>query len=498
MLLRLKNLAGTDSGELFVRNGRFAEPGAADREVDIGGRWALPGLIDSHCHILPTGLDLLKLNLSGCAGRTDVLDAVRDRHRSQPEGWLHATHYDQNKFEGREHLTRDDLDAISADRPILLRHSNGHASVANSAALRAAGIDDSTENPKGGEFVKDGAGHLTGVLLETAHEKVTSSAPDPNLEEMVEAILRAGELMHSMGITCASDMMTGRWDLEREIEAYRLAAERGCQVRTRLYLQWRPAIGPRGAGRERLTELAGSLPQERCRIVGLKIFADGAIGSATAAIHGRFLSTGGQGTLIYSPERLKSMVQQAHDLGWPVAIHSIGDRSTDLVMDAIEETDDPSRHRIEHVMILSDAQIERIARLGCPVTLQPEFLQFFGHAYLAQLGPEITSLLNRGASLLAAGIPTAFNTDRPIVPGHPADSIEMATCRPEGFCSSENVTLEQAVEGWTKTAARVNGDAGELGELKPGCLADLVLFDSEPKSASALANPEVWDSSSAV
>jgi predicted amidohydrolase YtcJ len=457
--------------DLAVEDGLFVERHGVP---EFSEGTVSPAYIDSHCHILPTGLDLLRLNLVDCGSREDVLDAVRDWHKEKPDGWLRATHYDQTKFAGAQHLTRYDLDAISTERPILLRHSNGHASIANSAALHAAGITKDTPDPKGGEFLRDPDGKPNGVLLEKAHENVTASAPKPELDEMVEAIMRAGRLLSGMGITCASDMMTGCIHLETELNAYRIAAEKGCQIRTRLYMLWSGAIGPRGLG-PCLRELCDALPQDNCRAAGLKIFADGAIGSATAAIHSTFKTTGGQGTLIYQPKRLNDMVLKGHDQGWPIAIHSIGDRSTDLVMDALEAAGEPSRHRIEHAMILSDEQITRLARLNVTVTQQPEFLTHFSHAYRVQLQDDVYPLLNRSRSLLDAGIRFSANTDRPIVKGDPQESISALTNRPEGYDSSENITEEQAVHAWTVGAAAANDDAGTMGELKAGQHADFLV-----------------------
>lgn len=461
--------SGTE--QMIWFNDRFL-PGPAEGAASVDRSTIRPGWIDSHSHIIPTGLDLLKLNLRPCTNRQEVLDAVADWNRSNPEGWLHAVQYDQTKFEGAKHLTKHDLDKISADRPILLRHSNGHASVANSAALAAAGITKVTEDPNGGEFVRDPDGTPNGVLLERAHENVTSSAPDPTLEEMVEAVMRAGELMSEFGITCATDMMTGRWNLEQELTAYRLASEKGCKVRLRLYQQWAKVLGSRGMTSERLKEHQEAMNPDLCKISGLKIFADGAIGSATAAIHKAFKTTGGNGQLIYSEDRLKDMIKKGDEAGWSIAIHSIGDRSTDLVMDAIEATQDPTRHRIEHVMILSDAQIARLKKLGCRVSMQPEFLVRFGHAYKAQLPDDVWPHLNRARSVLDAGIPLSLSTDRPIVVGDPEIGINYAVNRPEGFDPSENITREKAEHAWTIGAADANGDAGVLGEIKPGQLAD--------------------------
>jgi predicted amidohydrolase YtcJ len=473
--------------------------------TDLGGKWVLPAFVDAHCHILPTGLDLLKLHLGAAGSHGDVLDLVRERHREQPDGWLLAVHYDQNRYAGR-HMSRAQLDAISLTRPILLRHVNGHASVANSAALAAARVDESTPDPAGGSFVRDASGRLTGVLLEDAHEQVSHCSPRPSLAEMVDAILLAGEKMRSLGIACASDMMTGRFDLRDELRAYQIAAERGCKVATRLYLQWKEVYGPRGVPDGELRELIEGLdsgPVNGTRVAGIKIFADGAIGSATAAIYGSYAGDGAggprisrsghdagatsdaevSGQLIYRPEKLTEMVRVAHDAGWPVAIHSIGDYSTDLVMDAFESTGEPARHRVEHAMLLSDSQIDRLARLGCSVTFQPEFLLRFGHAYRAQLGPERASMLKRVRSVLDAGIPLSFNSDRPIVGGDPWDGILMAESR-EGFEPSERCTREEAVLAYTAAGSRVNDDWGLYGTLDVGSFGEFQLFDENPMTAS--------------
>ncbi|MBV6456951.1 MAG: N-substituted formamide deformylase [Fimbriimonadaceae bacterium] len=463
------------------------EAGVTDgpRMIDARGKWLLPKFVDSHCHILPMGLDLQKLHLGQCSTAGEVIDAVRDRDRElEPGVWLQAVHYDQTKFPGAVHLSRDDLDVVSKSRPILLRHVNGHASVANSATLAAAGTDDKISDPPGGTYVRDSSGRLTGVLLEKAHEHVTAKAPKASFEEMVNAILQAAEVMSAMGIGTASDMMTGRWDLLQEITAYREAAMRGSPVRFRLYLQWGAVMGPRAVPELELAAEMDSLDSDRCRVAGVKIFADGAIGSATAAIYGRFETDPpdafDSGQLMYPPERLLEMVRVAHEKGWQIAVHSIGNRSTDLVMAAFSAVDEPSRHRIEHAMILSDDQIEQMARLGSFCTMQPEFLLRFGHSYRAQLGPDRAMSLKRARSVLRAGIPLSFSSDKPIVNGDPIDGIRTAVHRPEGFDPAETVSAREAIRAYTREGSRVNGDGDRHGTLDVGSLGDYQLLDSLP------------------
>jgi predicted amidohydrolase YtcJ len=479
-----------EPSELLVEDGivTYAAPliGPVEAEsVDLDGKFVLPKLVDSHCHILPAGLDMAKLSLLGCQSHDEVLDAVRQKHRELPEGeWLLAVHYDQNKYPGAEHMSCAQLDQVAADRPVQLEHSNGHASVANTAALKLAGVDETTPDPRGGSFVRDASGRLTGVLLEMAHEKVSEAIPMPTVEEMADAIVAAGTEMAKLGIGCATDMMTGVFDLAKELEAYRVALERGCPIRIRLFLQWSGVLGSRAVPKELLDEFSRRVPPEQGKIAGLKIFADGAIGSATAAIYGRFQTTSGEqehdGQLIYARERLFEMVRKGHEAGYAIAVHSIGDRSTDLVMDAFEQLGDARRHRIEHAMLLSDAQIARLARVGCVVTMQPEFLRHFAKSYRNQLPPERFSKLERFASVSRAGIPLALNSDRPIVPGNPWDAIETATSRPEGFDPSENLDREAALRGYLDLGALASGDQGLLGTLEEGAHADFQVLDRDP------------------
>ncbi|MDI9638787.1 amidohydrolase [Kamptonema cortianum] len=486
MVLKNVHVWGQGVTDLAIANGKFAQVGgdiAGDETWT--GKWILPGFIDAHCHILPTGLDLQKLHLGDCQSPEDVLDKVAARDRELGDGdWLMAVHYDQTKFPGAEHLTRHQLDAVTT-RPTILRHVNGHASVANSTALIHAGITNETKDPDGGTFVRDASGELTGVLLERAHEEVTSSAPSPTLEQMVDAIMAASQEMAKFGITNATDMMTGRFDLDLELQAYRIASEKNCPIRLRMYLQWAPVLGSRRIDPARLRELIAAMNPDKCEVLGLKVFADGAIGSATAAIHGKFLTTGGNGQLIYREDRLAKIIADIDAGGWRCATHTIGDRSTDLVMDAYEKSSDPRRHRIEHIMIMSDQQIERLAKLGTHATMQPEFLHAFGHAYRAQLGDDVAAKLKRVRSVLDAGIPLSFNSDRPIVLGNPWVGINAAVNRPSGFDPAEAVTLKEAVDLYTQGGAKANFEEHRTGSIEVGQFADFQVYDDEPLPGSS-------------
>lgn len=503
-------------GRLLIERGRVVDrsygagleaEGAIAR--DLGGGHLLPSFVDSHCHILPSGLALQNLNLSNCETREEVLDAVRDRLRSHPDGWLVAVYYDQTKYADGRDLTRRDLDAISSDRPIFLEHTNGHAGVANSGALNACGVDDATPDPSGGSYRRDENGAIDGVVYETAYERILDGAPGPSRDEMVEAILVAGERMAEFGIATATDMMTGGFNLPDELEAYQLASTRACKIRLRLYLQYGPYFRAGREDRARIDAAIAAMNPDRCRVAGIKIFADGAIASATAAIYGQFthdspadskmprratptaqwapegVQTDGQ--LIYSPTVLLEMVSRAAEAGFSVAVHSIGDYASDLVMNAFEGTAEPKRHRIEHAMILSDRQIERMSQLGIHCSMQPEFLMRLGHAYRRQLGSERASKLKRARSAIDAGVRMSFSSDRPVVFGDPWDGIRTASRRPEGYDPAENVTIREAIELYTAGGADANGEPSAMGNLGPGQIADWQVYDRDPTMANLLS-----------
>jgi len=275
--------------------------------------------------------------------------------------------------------------------------------------------------------------------------------------------------------------MTGRWNLRQEIATYdAVAAETGFAFA--LYVQWADVFGPRGIEAEALREIA--LKSGKVHVAGIKIFADGAIGSATAAVHEPYITTGETGALIYAPDRLTSMVVTATEAGFATCVHSIGDRSTDLVLDAFEASGDPSRHRIEHVMILSDAQIERLAKLNPLVSMQPEFLTRFRTGYRNQLGPERASKLVRLKSVVDAGLRVVLNSDRPIVLGDPWVGMKCATDRPDGYDPAENIDFDHAFAMYTHLAAEACGWQGDA--------VAFLLYEEDPRTGHPIDPEIVW------
>lgn len=455
----LCNLRVSDEGKVTYRG---PDEPLADDETDLEGAWLMPAFVDCHCHILAAGLDLRKLDLTGCESRDEVLRRVRERANAAPDNeWVLAVQYDQTKFEDGAHITAKNLEPATLGRPCILRHTSGHACVVNETVLAMAEWRDAP----GGEIVRDENGSPTGVLLENAMQIAYKLLPKPTREEMADAIFEACGRMNAFGITSAADMGS-TWDFEDQVWAYREALARGAKMRIRLYPNWSQILRQK-------PEIP--VPSELLRVAGVKLYADGAIGARTAAIHGEYVG-GGSGQLIYSPEELQKRIAIADENGYSIAVHSIGDRSTDVVLDALEKTRQPSQHRIEHVMMASDSQIRRIAQLGIGVSMQPEFRKRFIHAYKRQLGDERAATLKRARAMLDAGIRLGFSSDLPIVPGNPWDGIAMAVEHP-----TEPISYENAVDCYTRGAALLDGD-NSFGRLDITQYADLQIYDNDPRN----------------
>lgn len=459
-------------------------PSSETSAFDAG--WILPRPVDNHCHVVSAGLMLQQIDLSACESKEDVFSSLACG-LDESEGWLRAHHYDQNRW-GGDHITAVELDRISDRRPIIVTHSSGHAAAANTAALKAAGFAPDSPDPDGGSFGRTDSGALNGVLFENAVEKVKAAIPDLTMKELVDATMVSARAIWNQGYSAACDMSIARVKPADLLLAFKLASEATGLI-LRAYLPWKDVFGPR-AGDPALLE-----PYHEY-IAGIKIFSDGAIGSATAAIYGTFLgkpaASGGtpasavtdrpaSGMLIYRPDKLTEMVKTASDAGYQVAIHAIGGLAADLVMNAFEATGDAQRHRIEHAMILSDQQIERLAKLGCRVSMQPEFLSRFKSAYRAQLPAPIASRLLRMKSVLNAGISLSSSTDRPIVAGDPFQGAMASARRPDAYDQNENLAPDEALRLWLEPAADACGLTGKAGQLQGARLSQILAFDQDPR-----------------
>lgn len=470
--------------------------GAGCRRINLRGRTLLPGFHDCHCHMLGVGLALAQIDVSpALAGDIPALEA-RLREQSPPgDGWILGSGYDQNRMAERRHPTRFDLDRVSADRPVAITHTSGHAIAANSAALRLARIDRNTADPQGGVIERDRAtGEATGVLFENALELIYQAQPTVSTGQQVSALGLASKHMAQMGITSASEASAEPSDLAAFLRA---AEQRTLTIRCHPFLMAHQLKD----ARRFLTPADISAQTHPLVSLGIaKIFTDGALTTRTASLREPYIDKlESCGTLIWERKELTRLVQGAHDAGWQIAAHAIGDAAIDQCLDAFQKAVFHSpglsaRHRIEHAMLMWDDQIGRLTSQGVVAVFQPEFIARLGDAYLAALGSRRANrLMPYRAIVQAGGHPLAFSSDMPVVPGKPLDGVRAAVERkaPSGMTIGvgERVTPYEALRAYTYGAAFAARCEKERGRLAEGLLADIAVLSEDP---TRIATDE-WD-----
>ena len=480
----------------------LAEYASPETQVtDLAGSNVLPGFNDCHMHILGLGFTLLGADVRPEAGIRDVPTLIQTLTRwaaaNPGSQWIRAYGYNQNSFPDARHVTAADLDKAFPDRPVVLFHASGHAAVANSAALRAAQIRPTTPDPANGQICRDGFGAPTGVLLESAVELVTKAIPALTREERTRAILLAAERLASMGITSASDMGIGGPHLEDDLAAYKAAIARGAPLRITLCPDaatlWNPSEIP--APEQLLAEwglpFGGDADLVGCvRLGALKLYADGALTTRTAALEEPYADGSGNGMLLLEPEELNRYMAQGHRQGWQLAVHAIGDRAIEAVLQAYEELEYAGgwasrSHRIEHAMMVTEAMAVRMAALEVTAVLQPEFLMRLGDAYVLALGMDRARKLNRSGMLRDLGVRVAFSSDNPVVPGNPLDGIRAAVVRetPSGqHLGEDHWSVMDGIRAYTAAAAKTVRDT-EVGFVLPSLRADLSIVSGLPEDS---------------
>ncbi|GBC91738.1 N-substituted formamide deformylase [bacterium HR15] len=478
------------------------------KRVRLDGGAIVPAFNDCHCHVLALGIDLGKADLRGCTSIPEIQHRLREWAAQHPDAaWILGRAYDQNLLQEGRHLTRHDLDAVSRERPVFLNHVSKHGAAANSRALAIASITRETPDPPDGTIGRDERGEPTGILLESAATLVSRHIPKPTGVELVEAVHRATQDMARRGILAASDASTGWLDLQEEVSAYARALEQGAPVRLTLMPLYNAAAR---AGWLAHSESAGeatgfspepSAPHPDLRWGAIKLFADGAFTTRTAALREPYADTGTTGTLMHEPEELMERILAVHRAGWQCAVHAIGDRAIELVLQGYQRAlaafpRDDHRHRIEHAMLMADDLLDRMQSLGVVAVPQPEFLWWLTTAYRKGLGERARALMPY-RSWLQRGIAVAFSSDQPVVPGDPIIGWRAAVTRTsmDGTCLLPEEGLEPltALRLFTLGGAYATRDP-ELGILAPGAQARWVLL-SHPPETVAVADMRVLTTS---
>ncbi len=465
----------------IVAIGRAAELATSDADVrDAGGATVTPGLIDAHLHFTPWARARMQPDLHGQRTRAGALAVIAQSLAADGAGTLVGRGWDESEWHEPPH--RAALDALAADRPVLLHRHDFHALWVNSAALRAAGVTRATPDPEGGTFERDAAGELTGVVREHA-VRAFAALEEAAGPELTPALLDdAARALYAEGVTGVHDYQRNHDDWQR---MHALAARRRLRV-----LQH---IGSEQLQQARELGLVAGAGDDWFRTGSLKLFADGTLGSRTALMLERYDDADTLGMPLMDRDELIASVGAAAGAGFSVTIHAIGDRAVRNALDAIESAHArlrtlPLPPRIEHVQLLDDADRPRFRALGVAASMQPQHCVSDAPVARRAWGARCERSYP-WATLAADGVTLAFGSDAPVEPPCAAlglaAAVERVGADGQPFVTAQAIPLDLALTGYTSAAAALAGGRLGSGRLAVGEPADLVIWDRDLHTAPA-------------
>ena len=499
-----------DDGKIIqiIRADDEKQPAGITRRIDMGGRTMLPGLIDAHGHVLNLGFAALQLDLTGTASLAELKRRLKDYAQANPHArWIIGRGWNQELWAVKAFPTAGDLDEVVRDRPVVLTRIDGHALVANSAAMRAAGVTPMASAPEGGRIEN-------GLFVDTAMPLIEDRIPAPAAAEYDAALAKAQEQMLSVGLTGAADMGTSPADWA----AMNRAAQAGAlHVRIISY----------AGGLEAMRAINGGRPSDwlhggRLRLTGVKLYADGALGSRGAWLKRPYADQPDTvGLRFLSDAELRQQAGTAAGAGFQLAIHAIGDAANEQAISLAEHlnrtlsfgdcpirgtgpttVDNDCRFRIEHVQIVDPADIPRLAKAGIIASMQPTHQTSDRLMAEKRLDPPRLDGAYAWQTLARSGARLAFGSDFPVESPNPFPGLAAAISRedmagqpPGGWRAAERVSFAQALDGFTRGAAYAGFAEDKIGSLEPGKWADFIIIDRDPTKvdAQALARTQVLE-----
>lgn len=454
------------------------------RVIDAKGAMVVPGFTDTHVHFIDGGFRLASVQLRDARTPAEFIARIKAFAATVPAGtWILGGDWDHQNW-GGELPTRAWLDSITPDHPVFVTRLDGHMSVANSLALRLAGVTREAKDVPGGEIVRDASGEPAGVFKDNATSLVERVIPPASAAMNDRALEAAMTYVAQQGVTAVHNM--GTWD---DLATFERAHAAG-RLRTRIYAAVPLATWPRLA---EYVKARGGTGDGWFHYGALKGFVDGSLGSHTAAMLEPFTDApNDRGFYVTSLEDRYAALKGADAAGLQVFVHAIGDRAIREQLDlfarvAQENGPRDRRFRIEHAQHIAPADVSRFAPLGVIASMQPYHAIDDGRWADKVIGPERAKGTYAFRSLLDAGAKVAFGSDWFVAPPTPLEGIYAAVTRrtldgahdPDGWVPGERITVEQALRAYTATAAYAGFDEGQRGVLKAGMLADLVMIDRD-------------------
>jgi predicted amidohydrolase YtcJ len=460
---------------------------ASTKVIDAGGRLLMPGFNDAHVHFVGGGEQLDSVQLNDVTSVDEFVRRVGERAKQTPKGeWIQGGDWDETKWSPVRLPTKEMIDPVTPDNPVLLGRYDGHSVLANSAALRLAGITSKTPDPPGGAIVRDAQGNPTGDLKDAAMSLVDKVVPALSHDQLLRVVRRALEHAASLGVTSVQNMNPDYAD----IAVYSELLQRG-ELTTRIYaaplidqVDDQAKIGIRHA-------FGGSY----LRIGALKAYADGSLGSGTAYFYDPYNDEpGNKGLLGEEMQPLSLMrdrMMKADAAGLQICTHAIGDRAISMVLDLYTEVvkAHPAmdrRLRIEHAQHMATKDFARFAELGVIASVQPYQAIDDGRWAEKRIGHDRASRTYAFRTLLDHGVHLAFGTDWDVAPLNPLLGLYAAVTRatldgknPGGWFPEQKLSVEEAVEAYTMGSAYAEFQEKEKGSITPGKLADMVVLSDD-------------------
>ena len=459
---------------------------AKTRVIDLQGRLALPGFIDDHTHFIESGFHLLSVDLRYAATPEEFALRLKGHAARLPAGrWVTGGDWDHERWPGGPLPTKGLIDPYTAENPVFVTRLDGHMGLANSAALRMAGVTKESNDPPGGTIVRDARGQPTGILKDNAQSLVYRVIPSSTEAEREEALKASLAEAARFGVTSIQDITP--WEDYEVYRRFRDSRSLTVRVYARTPMsQWKrqaEAVARHGAGDDWL------------KLGGLKAFMDGSLGSTTALFFEPFSDAPNTSGLMVDdniPEgKLKQNIKDADNAGLQCSIHAIGDKANNMLLGYFEEVARENgprdrRFRIEHAQHLLTSDIARFSKLGIIASMQPYHAIDDGRWAEKRIGSLRIKTTYAFRSLLEAGATVAFGSDWFVAPLSPLLGIHAAVTRqtidgknPDGWVPDQKVTVEEAVRAYTLSSAYAEFAETNKGTLETGKLADVVVVSQD-------------------
>ncbi|HKD85056.1 MAG TPA: amidohydrolase family protein [Terriglobales bacterium] len=481
---------------MAVRNGRIVAIGSNDEirklkrdhteVVDLGGHFVMPGFNDAHLHFARGGREMLQVDLVGVKSLAEMQQRIAEHAKTTPpQDWIIGDGWDHTLWPGEKLPTRQDIDAVTGDHPAYFSRVDGHIAVANTAALKAAGMLAKVPDPPGGKIDRDANGTATGIVRETARGMMIATAPRPSLSLRRHGIELAMRDAARWGLTSIQDNS----DWEDFLVFQDLEREGKLTVRISEWIMFNQPLDL--LQKHRAEHAAEDLMLHTAM---LKAFMDGSLGSRTASLFAPYSDDpGNSGIPQYDQPTLNRMTAERSAAGFQLGFHAIGDRAAQMALDAFAEAKRDARQnnrtrdfrfRIEHAQVIAPNQIAQFKRLGVIASVQPCHLLTDMNWVVERIGPERAKTSYPWKSFLDAGVPLAFGTDFPVEPMNPFRGIYAAVTRKneagtKEFYPEQKLCIEQALAAYTTGAAYAQFAERDKGTLAPGMLADFVVLDRD-------------------